>query len=52
MGNLLSKIASPEDIKKLDQEELSALAEEVREKIIEVTSKKGGHLASSLGQPP
>lgn len=49
MGNLLSKIASPEDIKKLDQEELSALAEEVREKIIEVTSKKGGHLASSLG---
>lgn len=49
MGKILEGIASPEDIKKLGKKQLKKLAAEIREKIIEVTSVKGGHLASSLG---
>lgn len=46
---LLEQVNSPEDLKKLSVEELKQLAEEVREFIIEVVDKTGGHLASSLG---
>ena len=46
---LLSDIKSPEDIKKLDVASLPGLAQEVRRLIIDVVSKTGGHLASSLG---
>ena len=46
---LLSKIHSPEDVKKLSQKELSQLAKEIRKTIIEVVGKNGGHLASNLG---
>ncbi len=49
MAALLDKIDSPQDLKGLDQSELTVLAEEVRELIIDVVSKTGGHLASSLG---
>lgn len=49
MARLLDKINSPEDLKKLDQKDLPALAEEIRREIIDVISKAGGHLASSLG---
>jgi 1-deoxy-D-xylulose-5-phosphate synthase len=49
MATLLEKINSPQDLKGLDQSELGALAEEVRELIIDVVSETGGHLASSLG---
>lgn len=49
MSDLLKKIKSPEDLKKLKIPELAQLADEVRERIIEVTSRKGGHLAASLG---
>jgi len=45
----LKNIASPEDLKKLDIHELKILAQEIREKIIDVVSEKGGHLAPSLG---
>ncbi len=45
----LEKIHSPQDLKKLSVEELTALAQEVRQRIIEVISGRGGHLASSLG---
>lgn len=48
-GNLLEKVNSPDDIKKLSLPELNALAAEIREMIIETVSKRGGHLASSLG---
>jgi 1-deoxy-D-xylulose-5-phosphate synthase len=37
------------EIRKLDAAELGALAGEIRETIIDVVSKNGGHLASSLG---
>ncbi|TCK02917.1 1-deoxy-D-xylulose-5-phosphate synthase [Phorcysia thermohydrogeniphila] len=46
---LLEQVNSPEDLKKLSVEELKKLAEEVREFIIEIVDKTGGHLASSLG---
>jgi 1-deoxy-D-xylulose-5-phosphate synthase len=46
---LLDKYSSPRDLKNLDFEELNKLAEEVRQYIIEVTSKTGGHVGPSLG---
>ncbi|MBD3296289.1 MAG: 1-deoxy-D-xylulose-5-phosphate synthase, partial [Candidatus Omnitrophica bacterium] len=49
MASLLESIKSPRDIKKLDMENLERLADEIRVRMIGVTSKKGGHLASSLG---
>jgi len=45
----LAHIDSPDDLKKLNREDLTALAEEMRSAIVEVVSKTGGHLASSLG---
>lgn len=48
MGQLYS-ITSPDDLKKLNRQELPRLASELRTKIVDVVSKSGGHLASSLG---
>ncbi|MDD2890159.1 MAG: 1-deoxy-D-xylulose-5-phosphate synthase [bacterium] len=45
----LNNINSPEDVKKLNTDELKELAGEIREEIINVISKNGGHLAPSLG---
>ncbi len=47
--NLLDKIKTNKDIKKLDKKDLPVLAREIRERIISVVSKTGGHIASSLG---
>jgi len=49
VSNYLKKINSPADLKRLSVAELSLLAEEIREEIIRVVSRTGGHLASSLG---
>lgn len=49
MNGVLGRISSPADLKKLNLEELKKLSEEIRELILRVTSKKGGHLAASLG---
>jgi len=46
---VLELIDRPSDLRLIRKELLSQLAQEIREKIIEVTSQKGGHLASSLG---
>lgn len=46
---ILDMVSSPADLKVLTNEELSILAQEVREEIISVTSETGGHVASSLG---
>jgi len=45
----LDTINSPKDLKQIPLEELPNLAKEIRERIIEVVSKTGGHLASNLG---
>lgn len=49
MENILEKIDNPEDLKKLNISQKEQLAKEIREKIIDVVSKTGGHLASNLG---
>lgn len=49
MYKYLSQIKHPEDIKKLSYEELTVLAYEIRNFLIESVSKTGGHLASNLG---
>lgn len=46
---LLELINEPSDLRKLTINELEALSKEIRERIIEVVSKNGGHLASNLG---
>jgi len=46
---MLETIHSPADIKRLSQDELERLAEEIRRVIIETCSRNGGHLAPSLG---
>ncbi|HOH08153.1 MAG TPA: 1-deoxy-D-xylulose-5-phosphate synthase N-terminal domain-containing protein, partial [bacterium] len=49
MDEQLQRINSPEDIKKLDIPQLTQLAREIRDYIIQTTSETGGHLAPSLG---
>jgi len=46
---LLDSIDSPEDLKTLGPPELRALAAEIRERIVAVVGKNGGHLSSNLG---
>lgn len=46
---ILYKINSPDDLKKLSYEELNLLSSEIRDLLIKTVSRTGGHLASSLG---
>lgn len=46
---ILSQVNSPEDVKKLNKNDLKPLCEEIRETLIDTLSKCGGHLASNLG---
>lgn len=46
---ILSEIHSPEDVKRLSDQDVSALAEEIRRCIINTVSRNGGHLSSNLG---
>lgn len=47
--DILSKIKSPDDLKGLNDDELTKLCAEIREKLIEVVSVNGGHLSPNLG---
>ena len=47
--NILETINSPADVKALSLEQLKQLAEEIRQFLISVISKTGGHLAPNLG---
>ena len=49
MDRLLDHIRSPWDIKRLSLRELQQLAAEIREELIAVLSKNGGHLGPNLG---
>lgn len=49
MYKILDSIENPNDIKKLNFEELEVLAKELREFMLENISKTGGHVASNLG---
>ena len=45
----LEKIASPDDVKKLNVEELEKLSEEIRENLLKKLSEHGGHIGPNLG---
>ena len=45
----LNKINSPDDLKKLNNDELGVICAELRDLIINTVSENGGHLASNLG---
>ena len=45
----LSRIQSPDDLKRLQPEALPEVAEELRERVVQVVAKTGGHLAPGLG---
>ncbi|WP_414000013.1 1-deoxy-D-xylulose-5-phosphate synthase [Flavobacterium sp. W1B] len=47
--NLLLNINNPEDLRRLDEEQLPQLAQELRNFIIDIVSVKEGHLGASLG---
>jgi 1-deoxy-D-xylulose-5-phosphate synthase len=49
MGKLLDTIESPADIKSFSVPQLESLAQEIREQLIKVLSKTGGHLGPNLG---
>lgn len=49
MARILDRIDSPDDLRTLSLGELADLAEELRQEIIRVVSRNGGHLAPSLG---
>jgi len=49
MKKLLEQIQSPDDVKNLEQDQLVQLAEEIRQELISVLSKTGGHLGPNLG---
>ena len=48
-GELLAKVNSPADLKKLKEEELEQFCTELRQFIIDIVSVKGGHFGASLG---
>ena len=48
-GNLLNSIDSPDDLKKLSQEQLPQVCSELRQMIIDELSHNPGHFGSSLG---
>ena len=47
--NILEKIHSSDDVKKLNTDELEPLCGEIRDFLVKSISKTGGHLASNLG---
>ena len=49
MNKILDRVNKPYDLKKLNLAEKEELAKEIREYILEIVYKNGGHLASNLG---
>ena len=47
--SLLDRISSPADIRKLSREELRELSAAVRDRLIDVCSRTGGHIGAGLG---
>src|SRR3974390_146999 len=49
MSQYLDKVDSPSQVKKLTLDQLQKLAEEIRQELITVLSRTGGHLGPNLG---
>ena len=50
-SRLLDAIRGPADVKALASSQLPQLAQEIRDELIGVTSKNGGHIGPNLGVP-
>ncbi|HEU4717855.1 MAG TPA: 1-deoxy-D-xylulose-5-phosphate synthase N-terminal domain-containing protein, partial [Bacteroidia bacterium] len=48
-GKLLSRIHTPQDLRQLAENQLPEVSKELRQYIIDLVSKKGGHFGASLG---
>ena len=46
---LLDRVHHPQDLRKLERDELPALADELRDEIVRTVSETGGHFSSNLG---
>src|SRR5689334_7353650 len=46
---LLEAIRGPDDVKRLGRDQLQPLADEVRDRLIDVVSRTGGHIGAGLG---
>lgn len=49
MPRILDSIESPRDLRKLDRKQLPQVAQEIRDQIVDVVSKIGGHFGGNLG---
>src|SRR5688572_22446417 len=47
--SLLDRIDSPADLKQLSNDELRAVSQEIRDRLIDVCSRTGGHIGAGLG---
>ena len=47
--SILDRIASPSDLRTLTRDELRTLAADVRERMVDVCSRTGGHIGAGLG---
>ena len=47
--SILDRVPTPDELRKLDRAELEPLADELREEIVHLVSKTGGHFSSNLG---
>src|SRR3954463_506798 len=47
--SLLDQIASPADLRDLTRDELRALADEMRARLVDICSRTGGHIGAGLG---
>ena len=47
--SLLNRINSPADLRKLSRDELPKVAEEIRDRLVDVCSRTGGHIGAGLG---
>src|ERR671921_572606 len=47
--SLLDRIDSPTDLRSLSRDELRTLADELRERMVDVCSRTGGHIGAGLG---
>lgn len=47
--SLLDQVHLPADLRKLEREQLDALADALREEIVRCVSQTGGHFSSNLG---
>src|SRR5688572_19125148 len=47
--SLLNQISSPADLRKLSREDLPTLAQELRERLVDLCSRTGGHIGAGLG---